>query len=112
MALSRWLFGAHYGILAPLCRPDDYEAAKGKYIIDTELMKLLPKDAVVMHPLPRVDEVGRAGRARWRALGEARSVCLHSTTPSAAHAWGPGSSGLLRMCCTVGFVWAVGLLGS
>lgn len=39
------------------CRPDDYEQAKGKYIIDTEIMKLLPKNAVVMHPLPRVDEV-------------------------------------------------------
>ena len=38
-------------------RPDDYERAKGKYIVDTELMKLLPKDSVVMHPLPRVDEI-------------------------------------------------------
>lgn len=38
-------------------RPDDYERAKGKYIVDTELMKLLPKHGVIMHPLPRVDEI-------------------------------------------------------
>lgn len=38
-------------------RPEDYEKAKGKYIIDEEVMTLLPKDGVVMHPLPRVDEI-------------------------------------------------------
>jgi aspartate carbamoyltransferase catalytic subunit len=38
-------------------RPDDYEKAKGKYIIDQEVMKLLPRDGVIMHPLPRVDEI-------------------------------------------------------
>ena len=38
-------------------RPEDYEKAKGKYIIDEEVMNLLPKDGVVMHPLPRVDEI-------------------------------------------------------
>lgn len=38
-------------------RPQDYELAKGKYIIDSEVMKLLPASGVVMHPLPRVDEI-------------------------------------------------------
>eukprot|EP00890_Picochlorum_soloecismus_P005803 jgi/Picsp_1/6223/NSC_03577-R1_aspartate carbamoyltransferase len=38
-------------------RPEDYDKAKGKYIVDSEVMNLLPKDAVVMHPLPRVDEI-------------------------------------------------------
>jgi len=38
-------------------RPEDYDKAKGKYIVDTEVMELLPNDAVVMHPLPRVDEI-------------------------------------------------------
>lgn len=38
-------------------RPEDYEKARGKYIINKELMKILPKESVVMHPLPRVDEV-------------------------------------------------------
>jgi len=34
-----------------------YEQARGKYIIDAPLMKLVPKHGVVMHPLPRVDEI-------------------------------------------------------
>lgn len=38
-------------------RPEDYELAKGKFIIDEELMKDMKKQSVVMHPLPRVDEV-------------------------------------------------------
>ena len=36
---------------------DDYESARGKYIIDREVMAALPKTSVVMHPLPRVDEI-------------------------------------------------------
>jgi hypothetical protein len=31
--------------------------ARGKYIINADIMKQLHKDAVVLHPLPRVDEV-------------------------------------------------------
>ena len=38
-------------------RTEDYESARGKYIIDLELMKTLKEHAVVMHPLPRVDEI-------------------------------------------------------
>lgn len=38
-------------------KPEDYDKAKGKFIIDSEFMKLFPPDGVVMHPLPRVDEV-------------------------------------------------------
>lgn len=38
-------------------RPGDYEAVRGIYIIDREAMELLPRDAIVMHPLPRVDEI-------------------------------------------------------
>lgn len=38
-------------------RPEDYEKARGKYVIDADLMKILPKQSVVMHPLPRVDEI-------------------------------------------------------
>jgi aspartate carbamoyltransferase catalytic subunit len=41
-------------------KPDDYEKAKGKYIIDADVMRLLPGDGVVMHPLPRVDEIDPA----------------------------------------------------
>ena len=35
----------------------DYNSVKGAYVIDAELMKEAPKDIVVMHPLPRVDEI-------------------------------------------------------
>ena len=48
-------------------RPEDYDKAKGKYIIDDDVMKLLPKNGVVMHPLPRVDEIDPAVDADPRA---------------------------------------------
>lgn len=38
-------------------RVEDYESARGKYIIDNEVMAVLPQEACVMHPLPRVDEI-------------------------------------------------------
>ena len=38
-------------------RPEDYEQARGRYIIDRETLKIMRKDAIIMHPLPRVDEV-------------------------------------------------------
>ena len=38
----------------------DYEAVRGKYIIDPATMAALSADAIVMHPLPRVDEIDSA----------------------------------------------------
>lgn len=38
-------------------RVDLYEEARGKYIVDASVMKVLQKHAVIMHPLPRLDEV-------------------------------------------------------
>ncbi|PUZ50805.1 hypothetical protein GQ55_6G089500 [Panicum hallii var. hallii] len=38
-------------------RIDLYEAARGKYIIDKKVLDVLPKHAVIMHPLPRLDEI-------------------------------------------------------
>lgn len=38
----------------------DYEAVRGKYIIDPAAMSMLSDDAIVMHPLPRVDEIDSA----------------------------------------------------
>ena len=35
----------------------EYLAVKGTYILDTEMYKRLSPNAVVMHPLPRVDEI-------------------------------------------------------
>ena len=38
-------------------RIDLYQAARGKYIVDKQVMDVLPKTSIVMHPLPRLDEV-------------------------------------------------------
>ena len=38
-------------------RPEDYERARGKFIIDKAMLQLMRQDTVIMHPLPRVDEV-------------------------------------------------------
>lgn len=38
-------------------RPHEYEQARGKYIIDQTILDCMRKEAIVMHPLPRVDEV-------------------------------------------------------
>ena len=37
--------------------PADYEQVKGSYIVNRELMKDAPSSTVVMHPLPRVEEI-------------------------------------------------------
>jgi len=41
--------------------PDEasYLAVKGIYRIDARAMSLLQKSAIVMHPLPRVDEIAQ-----------------------------------------------------
>ena len=36
---------------------DTYERSRGHFVIDREAMDLLPVHAVVLHPLPRVDEI-------------------------------------------------------
>jgi aspartate carbamoyltransferase catalytic subunit len=46
-----------------LDRLDDYAAARGKFIIDAPLLKLMKPSAVIMHPLPRVDEVRTSVRS-------------------------------------------------
>ena len=38
-------------------RTRDYEEACGKYIVDAGVMKALKADGIVMHPLPRVNEI-------------------------------------------------------
>jgi len=37
--------------------PAEYERLRGLYILDAEKMKLAGPDMIVMHPLPRVDEI-------------------------------------------------------
>lgn len=36
---------------------EEYEAARGQYVIDSEAMRHLNPGAVLLHPLPRVDEI-------------------------------------------------------
>ncbi|KAF5730528.1 aspartate carbamoyltransferase 1 chloroplastic [Tripterygium wilfordii] len=38
-------------------RVDLYEEARGKYIVDRDVLNVMQKHAVVMHPLPRLDEI-------------------------------------------------------
>lgn len=38
-------------------RTDLYEEARGKYIVDRRVLEVMQKHAVVLHPLPRLDEV-------------------------------------------------------
>nr|GME03783.1 aspartate carbamoyltransferase 2, chloroplastic-like [Ipomoea batatas] len=38
-------------------RIDLYEEARGKYIVDLDVTRAMQKHAVVMHPLPRLDEI-------------------------------------------------------
>jgi aspartate carbamoyltransferase catalytic subunit len=36
---------------------EDYQEAAGKYILSPEMVKQMKRDAIIMHPLPRVDEI-------------------------------------------------------
>lgn len=38
-------------------RTEDYLAAKGVYVVDRELLSHMKPDSIIMHPLPRVDEI-------------------------------------------------------
>lgn len=37
--------------------PEEYDAVKGVYVIDAEAMSGMKEDAILLHPLPRVDEI-------------------------------------------------------
>ncbi len=54
--------------------PDEYERLKDVYILDTAKMKKAPENMIVMHPLPRVDEiemaVDRDSRAKYFVQAE------------------------------------------
>ncbi len=38
-------------------RAGEYEQAKGKYIIDKSVLECMKKESIILHPLPRVDEI-------------------------------------------------------
>lgn len=37
--------------------PEDFEKAVGKYIIDERTLELMKKNSIIMHPLPRLNEI-------------------------------------------------------
>lgn len=39
--------------------PEDYEEAAGKYILDLKKAQMMKPDGIIMHPLPRVDEISQ-----------------------------------------------------
>ena len=47
--------------------PEEYETARGQYVIDAAAMRRLNPDAVLLHPLPRVDEIATEVDADPRA---------------------------------------------
>ena len=48
--------------------PAEYEKYKGVYVLDKKLMKKAPEDMLVLHPLPRVDEIASEIDADPRAV--------------------------------------------
>lgn len=38
-------------------RVEEYQQARGKFIIDAAVLDRMSKDSIIMHPLPRVDEI-------------------------------------------------------
>eukprot|EP00238_Polyblepharides_amylifera_P008320 CAMPEP_0196592078 /NCGR_PEP_ID=MMETSP1081-20130531/71724_1 /TAXON_ID=36882 /ORGANISM="Pyramimonas amylifera, Strain CCMP720" /LENGTH=283 /DNA_ID=CAMNT_0041915655 /DNA_START=471 /DNA_END=1322 /DNA_ORIENTATION=+ len=38
-------------------RSEEYESAKGKYVVNKDIMEVMRPDSIVMHPLPRLDEI-------------------------------------------------------
>jgi aspartate carbamoyltransferase catalytic subunit len=38
-------------------REEDYRAARGVYVVDGQVMRAMKRNSIVMHPLPRVDEI-------------------------------------------------------
>lgn len=46
----------------------DYKKYSGRYILDKKILKNIKKSAIVMHPLPRVDEITREIDADSRAI--------------------------------------------
>lgn len=65
-----------------LDRIEDYEAARGKFIINAALLKLMKPSSVIMHPLPRVDEV-----RTMASFPCARRACALCTKDTLAERW-------------------------
>lgn len=40
-----------------LDRPNDYEKSRGKFVVNKTILDSMKKEAILLHPLPRVDEI-------------------------------------------------------
>lgn len=38
-------------------RAGDYESARGQYVIDGSILEIMPEKSIIMHPMPRMDEI-------------------------------------------------------
>jgi aspartate carbamoyltransferase catalytic subunit len=47
--------------------PEEYETVRGQYVIDGDAMRRLGPGAILLHPLPRVDEIATEVDADPRA---------------------------------------------
>ena len=57
---------------------ESYEQSRGYYVIDRSVMELLKPEAIVLHPLPRVDEISPEvdsdPRAAWLVWCDGRAI--------------------------------------
>ncbi|MBN1151437.1 aspartate carbamoyltransferase [candidate division WOR-3 bacterium] len=51
-----------------LDRPNDYEEARGKFVVDKTIIDLMKKEAILLHPLPRVDEISTDVDSNYRSV--------------------------------------------
>jgi aspartate carbamoyltransferase catalytic subunit len=67
--------------------PGEYETARGQYVIDRNAMRRLNLEAVLLHPLPRVDEITTDVDADPRAayFRQAHNGVFIRMVASAAH---------------------------
>lgn len=85
---------------------EEYERQKGVYVLDAEKMKRARRDLVVLHPLPRVDEitveVDDDPRAKYFEQTEyglyARMALIMKMTEGAGKELAPARSGSDRHC--------------
>ena len=64
--------------------PVQYERLKNVYVLDGEKMKLAKPDCIVMHPLPRVDEIAVEVDDDPRARYAERQIYAYGPDPEAA----------------------------
>jgi aspartate carbamoyltransferase catalytic subunit len=49
-------------------RPDDYDKCVGKYVMTKLIAEQMKRDSIIMHPLPRVDEISKDVDTNHRAV--------------------------------------------